>query len=142
MALSAKLTRIQINRLKPLLGSCSLETMRKAQNRIGELMEAKHRKQIIIREHGFDRFTGAWMIPKDERREGVILYLHGGGYTCGDLDYAKGFGSTLAAECGIKVFCAAYRLAPEAPYPAALEDSLVAYRYLLEKGYCPEKILL
>ena len=142
MALSAKLTRIQINRLKPLLGSCSLETMRKAQNRIGELMEAKHRKQIVTREHGFALFTGAWMIPKDERREGVILYLHGGGYTCGDLDYAKGFGSTLAAECGIKVFCAAYRLAPEAPYPAALEDSLVVYRYLLEKGYCPEKILL
>lgn len=54
---------------------------------------------------------------QDERRTGVILYLHGGGYTCGSLEYAKGFASTLATECGVRVFCAAYRLAPEHPIP-------------------------
>ena len=59
-------------------------------------------------------------MPKDERRNGVVLYLHGGGYTCGSLDYAKGFAATLASECGVRVFCAAYRLAPEFPYPASL----------------------
>ena len=142
MPLSAKLIRIQMNRLKPLLRSCSLETIRKAQNRIGELMEAKHRREIITRDHSFDTFESAWMIPKDERRQGVILYLHGGGYTCGDLEYAKGFGSTLAVECGVKVFCAAYRLAPEAPFPAALEDCLTADQYLLDKGYPAEHIVL
>ena len=71
-----------------------------------------------------------------------ILYLHGGGYTCGGLDYALGFGSTLADESGAKVFCAAYRLAPEAPFPAAVEDALESYRYLLDKGYAPKKICL
>ena len=74
-------------------------------------------------------------MPKDQRRTGVILYLHGGGYTCGSLEYAKGFASTLATECGVRVFCAAYRLAPEHPYPAALEDALESYEYLLKKGY-------
>ena len=64
-------------------------------------------------------------MPKDERRQGVILYLHGGGYTCGSLEYAKGFAATLADECGVRVFCAAYRLAPEHRYPAALDDALV-----------------
>ena len=39
---------------------------------------------------------------QDERRTGVILYLHGGGYTCGSLEYAKGFASTLATECGVR----------------------------------------
>ena len=82
------------------------------------------------------------MLPKDERRQGVILYLHGGGYTFGDLDYARGFGSTLAVGCGVRVFCPAYRLAPENPYPAALEDALTAYEYLLSKGYAPEHITL
>lgn len=81
-------------------------------------------------------------MPKDERRTGVILYLHGGGYTCGSLEYAKGFASTLATECGVRVFCAAYRLAPEHPYPAALEDALESYEYLLKKGYPARQILL
>ncbi len=80
--------------------------------------------------------------PQDERRSGVVLYLHGGGYTCGSLEYAKGFAATLASQCGVRVFCAAYRLAPENPYPAAVDDALEAYRYLLKKGYAPQQILL
>ena len=142
MAVSAKTTRSQIAILSPLLKSCSLETLRKGQNKIGELMEAKHRKKVIVKEHIFENFKGAWVIPKDERREGVILYLHGGGYTCGGLEYALGFGSMLAVQSGTRVFCCAYRLAPENRYPAALEDSLEAYQYLLRKGYAPEHITL
>ncbi|MBO5130431.1 MAG: alpha/beta hydrolase fold domain-containing protein [Oscillospiraceae bacterium] len=128
--------------MQPLLRSCSLETIRKGQNKIGELMELRCRDQVFSREHRFERFSGAWMLPKDERRSGVILYLHGGGYTCGDLEYAKGFGSALAVRCGVKVFCAAYRLAPEHPFPAAVEDALGSYKYLLSKGYAPDHICL
>lgn len=142
MALSAKTIRTQMNLLLPLLRSCSLESMRRGQNKIGELMEAKHRRETLCKEHSFDQFEAAWIIPKDERRQGVILYLHGGGYVCGDLEYAKGFASMLAVRCGVRVFCGAYRLAPETPYPAALEDALTAYQYLLEKGYSPEHIAL
>lgn len=142
MAFSAKTIQKQMLLLRPLLEGRSLETIRRGQNKVGELMEAMHRKEVITKDHSFADFDGAWVIPKDERRQGVILYLHGGGYTCGDLDYAKGFASTLAVQCGVRVFCAAYRLAPEHRYPAALEDSLVAYRYLLEKGYAPSHITL
>lgn len=142
MRLSAKTMRHQISLLQPLLRNCSLETIRKGQNLIGELMEAKYRSKVLVHDHPFDRFSAAWMIPQDERRQGVILYLHGGGYTYGDLEYAKGFGSTLAVQCGVRVFCVAYRLAPEHPYPAALDDSLEAYQYLLSKGYAPEHITL
>ena len=142
MALSPKTIKAQLGLLMPLLESCKLDTIRKGQNRIGEMMEAKHRNQVLVKEHTFEQFEAAWVIPKDERRQGVILYLHGGGYACGDLEYAKGFGSTLAAQTGGRVFCAAYRLAPEHPSPAALEDALEAYRYLLSKGYPPEHIAL
>lgn len=140
MPVNAKTVRAQISRMRPLLKSCSLETIRKGQNAIGALMEAKFRRQAVVKEHPFPQFTGAWVIPKDERRQGVILYLHGGGYTCGDLEYAKGFGTTLAAQCGVRVFCVGYRLAPEHPFPAALEDTMEAYQYLLAKGYAPEHI--
>lgn len=142
MTLSAKTVRTQLSIFKPLLEACSLETSRKGQNKIGELMESVYRRQVIVKKHDFDRFEGAWVIPKDERRHGVVLYLHGGGYTCGDMEYAKGFGSALAVQCGTRVFCAAYRLAPEHRYPAALEDALEAFDYLCSKGYRPEEITL
>lgn len=142
MALSAKTIRKQLTILKPILGNASLKTIRKGQNKIGELMESKHRQQVILKPHSFDRFVGAWIMPKDVRREGVILYLHGGGYTCGDLEYATGFGSTLAVQCGCRVFCAAYRLAPESPFPAAVDDAFEAYSYLLSKGYSAAHITL
>ena len=142
MALSAKALRNQLALLSPLLRSCSLKTLRKGQEMMGELMEARYRDWVLTREHAFENFTGAWVLPKDENRQGVILYLHGGGFTCGGLNYAMGFGSMLAERTGCKVFCCAYRLAPENPYPAAWEDALESYRYLLQKGYEPKHITL
>ena len=142
MGLPAKLVRAQLNFFKPFVANCSLEVTRKGQDKLGELMEAIHRRDVIVRDHDFGPFQGAWIIPKDERRQGVILYLHGGGYTCGNLDYAKGFSATLSDECGVRVFCAAYRLAPEERFPAALDDAVVAYQYLLSKGYPARQILL
>ena len=142
MSLSANTIRAQMFKLKPLLSNSSLETIRRGQNMVGELMEFKHRKSVMIKEHAFENFDAAWVIPKEERRQGVILYIHGGGFVCGDIKYAKGFASTLATQCGVRTFCIGYRLAPENPFPAALEDALEAYRYLLKKGYSPKNITL
>lgn len=142
MGLSAKLVRSQLNFFKPFVANCSLEVTRKGQDKLGELMEAIHWHDVIVHDHNFENFEGAWVIPKEERRSGAVLYLHGGGYTCGDLEYAKGFASTLAAECGVRVFCAAYRLAPETRFPGAVDDAEESYRYLLSKGYTPEQICL
>lgn len=142
MALSAKYVRSRLTMLRSVMKNFSLESSRKGQRMLGELMEFKHRKMVIIKDHPFEKFAAAWVIPKDERRQGVILYLHGGGYACGDLEYAKGYGSTLAVRCGIRVFSSAYRLAPESPFPAALEDALESYQYLLKKGYDSRQIAL
>lgn len=142
MSLPARLMRAQLNILKPIAANLSLEATRKGQDKLGELMEAIHRRDVFVRDHAFANFSGAWVMPKDERRQGVVLYLHGGGYTCGSLDYAKGFAATLADACGVRVFCAAYRLAPEHRYPAAIEDAEEAYEYLLKKGYPAKQILL
>ena len=142
MGLSEKFVRSQLNYWKPLLENLSLDTIRKGQDRIGKLMYSLHRKEVAIRRHDFPDFPAAWVLTRDKRRQGVILYLHGGGYTCGNLDYALGFGSTLAVECGSRVLCIGYRLAPEHPFPAALEDAVTAYQYLLKKGYNPHQITL
>ena len=142
MGLSEKFVRSQLNYWKPLLENLSLEATRKGQDRIGKLMYTLHRKEVTVRRHDFPNFPAAWVLTRDKRRQGVILYLHGGGYTCGGLDYALGFGSTLAVECGSRVLCIGYRLAPEHPFPAALTDATTAYQYLLKKGYAPHQITL
>lgn len=142
MPLSPGAVRGQLNRLKPLMSICSLDTLRKTQDRLGDLMESRFRSEVMVKNHTFTNCDGAWILPKEERRQGVILYFHGGGYTCGSLEYAKGFGATLAVQCGMRVVTIGYRLAPENPAPAALEDALEAYQYLLEKGYAPEQIAL
>lgn len=140
MALSAKTMRVQMARIKPLLESRSLEVIRRGQNLAGELMGVSEQGRYVSRDHIFENFTGIWVIPKDQRRQGVMLYIHGGGFTCGNAEYAKGVGITMAVRFGTNVFCPAYRLAPEAPFPAGLEDCLQAYLYLMEKGY--DKITL
>lgn len=142
MPLSAKTTRKQLSLLKPLLDACSLDMARRGQDKIGSLMQFAQKGKTVVKEHAFDNFRACWVLPRDERRQGVLLYLHGGGYTSGDMEYAKGVATTLAVECGTKVFAPAYRLAPEHRFPAALEDSLEAYRYLISKGYSPDKITL
>ena len=142
MALTAKTIRARLQLLRGLVKNASLETVRKGHSRLGELIESKYRRQVLVKEHPFSGFDSAWLLPKDERREGVVLYLHGGGFAAGDLEYAKAFGSLLAVRCGIRVFAPAYRLSPEHPFPAALEDALESYRYLLSKGYAPNHIAL
>ena len=55
----------------------------------------------------------AMVTPNDILSDGIVLYLHGGGYVAGNLDYGCGFASVLAFKCGIRVFTIEYRLAPE-----------------------------
>lgn len=142
MPLSAKVTRKHLGRLKPLMDACSLDMIRMGQDKIGSLMHISGKGKVVIKEHSFENFKSCWVIPRDERREGVLLYLHGGGYASGDMSYTKGVSTTLAIETGIRVFAPAYRLAPEYPFPSALDDSFEAYHYLLSKGYSPDRITL
>ena len=142
MPLSTATVRKQLFKLRPIFENLSLESARKWQDRIGELVSFTQRKKVNVLREKFDSFEGAWIIPKDERRQGVILYLHGGGFVAGTLDYAIGFGAKLAVETGTSVFCVGYRLAPENMFPAALDDAVKAYEYLLTKGISPQRITL
>ncbi|MBR5633296.1 MAG: alpha/beta hydrolase fold domain-containing protein [Clostridia bacterium] len=142
MPLSANTMRARLAMIKPIITTRSLKTIRRGQNMIGELTEHRYRERVMVKKHSFENFEGAWVIPQDERRRGVILYLHGGGYACGGIEYASGFGSMLAERFGARVFCPAYRLAPEHPFPAAVDDCLEAYMYLLSKGYSADRIAI
>ncbi|MBQ2118789.1 MAG: alpha/beta hydrolase [Clostridia bacterium] len=147
MAIRSKLLRAQLAFLKPILDHCSVETARKAQDQLGRIMYAPKKGKVSAERKEFPSFVGEWIIPKKEKRDKtrpplVILYLHGGGYVSGNIDYARGFGATLAVKYRFRVFAAAYRLGPENRHPAALEDAETAFSYLTESGFPPERIVL
>lgn len=72
----------------------------------------------------------------------AMLYLHGGGYTTGSPRTHRSLAGHLSRTVAAPVFLLDYRLAPEHPYPAALLDTLAAYRALQRAGYPPERIVL
>jgi acetyl esterase/lipase len=102
MPLSAKLIRKQLELLRPMINGSTIEQARRGQDKLGGLMVATRRKQVSVQQLSAGGVPSAWIVPRDETRRGVMLYLHGGGYCCGDLQYASGVGSVLAAACGIR----------------------------------------
>jgi acetyl esterase/lipase len=137
----SNLMRAQITLLNPLLKRMDIHALRKLQDALGTLGARALASDVTYTDVEMDLFEAAWAEPPEPAPDRAILYLHGGSYTAGTLAYAKGFGGVLADKTCHRVFCVGYRLAPEHPYPAALEDALVAYRYLLEV-HAPEKITL
>jgi len=75
----------------------------------------------------------------DENR--VVLYFHGGGYTLGSIANYRDFTGRISRAAACRVLSVGYRLAPESPFPAAVEDAVVAYRWLLRHGVLPERVL-
>ena len=77
---------------------------------------------------------GVWCRPQAAPPETAILYLHGGAYVLGSARAYAHFGGQIAARANAATFVAEYRLAPEHPFPAAVDDALAAYRGLIEAG--------
>lgn len=83
-----------------------------------------------------------WIIPVSFNATRVILYLHGGGYTLCSPATHRGITGSIAQVCKSRIFVPEYRLAPEHPFPAALEDALISYRWLLGQGFSSHQITL
>lgn len=81
-----------------------------------------------------------WAVPSDLAQGPTILYLHGGGYIAGSPWSHHNIIGHLAVEARSKVLALDYRLAPEHPHPAAVEDALAAYRWLLDGGRSPSEV--
>lgn len=84
-----------------------------------------------------------WIRPDfAHEKKHIILYSHGGGYTSGALGYARILGAKLALYSGIEVLSYEYRLAPEHPYPAAFEDILQVWDFLMLQGYGADDVIV
>ena len=101
----------------------------------------KYRKGIIHESFTLNDFSAEWLYFKNYK-ETVILYLHGGAFVIGSTTTHRGIMSQIAHLTSSRILGINYRLAPEHPFPAALEDSFAAYQWLLQQGISAKKIII
>jgi acetyl esterase/lipase len=85
---------------------------------------------------------GEWHRPQGAEGGRIILYLHGGAYVFGSTGLYRSMTMPMAAFAGADLFSLDYRLAPEHPCPAAIEDAVAAYEWLLKRGHAAERIAI
>ena len=76
-----------------------------------------------------------WIIPENSPADRALLYLHGGGFVFGQTPPHLQMGAYLAKKMGVRILMVDYRLAPQYPFPAALDDCVTAYHWLLKQGF-------
>jgi len=97
---------------------------------------------VSIKEENIDGMKAEWISPAGADAEKVILYVHGGGYVSGSCNDHRGVVSKFAKYCGYTNLVYEYHLAPEHPFPAAVEDSVKAYQWLLDRGFKGKDIVI
>ena len=99
-------------------------------------------KEIDVKQQTINGINAEWLIPQGAKSEKVILYVHGGGYVSGSCSDHRGIISKFALNTGVINLLYEYRVAPEQPFQAAIDDSVMVYQWLLESGYKPENIII
>lgn len=98
----------------------------------------------VMRRDGAPRHVGmidaVWASRGRPDRRKVILYLHGGAYLAGSPRTHRHLAAILAGSAGVRAVLPDYRLAPESPFPAAVDDAMAAYRHLLDAGYAASEV--
>lgn len=101
-------------------------------------------KGVEVEKCDIEGLPGEWLWPKGADHNtgytGTLLYLHGGGYILGSPDTHRPMVASLVRHAKARALLIDYRLAPEHPFPAGLEDAVKAYKWLLAQGVAPEAI--
>jgi acetyl esterase/lipase len=97
---------------------------------------------VAIERVGAPECPAEWLVPPGVRTDAALLYLHGGGYVIGSPRSHRHLAAALARAAGTPALLLDYRLAPEHPFPAALEDAVAAYEWVLARAIAPERIVI
>ena len=130
-----------VRRVHGLVGSDDIEKTRQSQEYIGTILGST--KDIEYREFVLEDMEAEWIsVKRPHMRKYIIMYCHGGGYSTGSTKYARTITSKLAVSTSMDVLAFDYRLAPENPYPAALQDAMKVWNYLMLLGYGARDIII
>ena len=130
-----------IKKVHGTLENVDIEKHRQSQDYFGILLG--NNKEVSIKEIELEGIHGEWIsVNRAHMKKYIILYCHGGGYSTGSSLYARTLTTKLATSTSMDVLCFDYRLAPEHPYPAATEDAMKIWNYLMLLGYGARDIIV
>lgn len=128
-------------RANPIAPGTSLAEVRDRFERIVPLL-GRAPENVAVAPAALGNLSAERFMPTDAVQGAVVLFLHGGGYSIGSLNTHRAFAARLAEASGVPVVSVDYRLAPENPFPAAVDDAMAAYRALLREGIPPARIVI
>ena len=99
-------------------------------------------KEVIFKRVDADGVPAEWIITPNAEKEKALFHLFGGGYVMGTIETRRWLPFLISRASNIRSLLIGYRLAPEHPFPAALDDSITAYRWLLSMGLSSQNIIL
>ncbi|MGR9089961.1 MAG: alpha/beta hydrolase [Gammaproteobacteria bacterium] len=129
--------RIRGNRL-PAGAQISVAKRRAAMETVAFRVES----DIGVESVAVGELAAEWLRAPDITGAHTVLYLHGGGYVMGSCNTHRALGGALSRAAGAAVLLPEYRLAPEAPFPAAVDDAVAAYEWLLAQGHAPAHLAI
>lgn len=130
-----------IKRMHALMETPDIEKQRAAQENLGGILSKS--RDMEYQNFDIGGIPAEWScVGRSHMKKHVILYCHGGGYTSGSFRYARSITNKLASSTSMDVLSFDYRLAPETPFPAALEDAVAVWNYLMYHGYGARDIII
>lgn len=134
------LLRFQLKRTSSIDWNTSIPDLRDETEK-GASFFGKMPAEIEVSPVNIGGLSAEWIVPSKAGKDKVILYFHGGGYVIGSSRAHRPIVVKFVQGSGIGALVFDYRLAPENPYPAALDDAVAAYRWLLAEGISPSHIV-
>jgi epsilon-lactone hydrolase len=119
-------------------GPINVVELRQGFEMLGQMMPAV--EGVSITDIDVAGMPASRIEPEGASDDRVILYLHGGGYCIGSKNSHAPLVANLSKAAGVTAVLPEYRLGPEDPYPAAVDDAIAAYDWVLAQGYAPSKI--
>ncbi len=130
-----------IKKVHGIIENPDIEKHRHSQDQVGALLG--NSREVLYRNVTIRDMEGEWVsVNRAHMKKYVVLYCHGGGYSTGSSLYARTLTTKLASSTSMDVLSFDYRLAPENPYPAALEDAMKAWDYLMLLGYGARDVIV
>lgn len=130
-----------IKKVHSVVENDNLEKHRQSQEHVGAIFGSG--KDILIKDVDIKGIHGEWVtVNRAHMKKYIILHCHGGGFSTGSTRYARTLTSKLAVSTSMDVLSFDYRLAPENPYPAACEDAMKVWDYLMLLGYGARDIII
>lgn len=131
---------IEMLRARPISANPSVEEMRAGIEMLCAVFPAP--ADVRVEAVHAAGVPAEWVTAPGATADRIILYLHGGGYVIGSVRSHRELASRLSRSAAARVLVIDYRLAPEHPHPAAVEDAVAAYDWLLAQGVSPGRIVV